>query len=52
MPVGRFSARLQRLAAFQRAQHLTADGIAGEETLVRLATLARDATAPSLSGGR
>ncbi|HEY2991678.1 MAG TPA: AAA family ATPase [Methylomirabilota bacterium] len=42
----------RRVTAFQRAQHLTADGIAGEETLVRLATLARDATAPSLSGGR
>ena len=39
----------RRVTAFQRAQHLAADGIAGEETLVRLATLARDASAPSLS---
>ena len=39
----------RRVTAFQRAQQLTADGIAGEETVVRLATLARDATAPSLS---
>jgi peptidoglycan hydrolase-like protein with peptidoglycan-binding domain len=34
---------------FQRAHQLTADGIAGEETLLRLATLARDASAPSLT---
>ena len=39
----------RRVSAFQRTQQLTADGIAGEETLVRLATLARDASAPSLS---
>jgi len=39
----------RRVTAFQRAQQLTADGIAGEETLVRLATLAREASAPSLS---
>ena len=41
----------RRVLAFQRAHQLTADGIAGEETLVRLATLARDSNAPSLSAG-
>jgi general secretion pathway protein A len=41
----------RRVSAFQRAHQLTADGIAGEETLVRLATLTRDATTPSLSAG-
>ena len=41
----------RRVTSFQRAQHLTADGIVGEETLVRLATLARDSTAPSLATG-
>jgi general secretion pathway protein A len=40
----------RRVVAFQRAQQLAADGMAGEETLVRLATLTRDASAPSLSG--
>ena len=39
----------RRVMGFQRAHQLTPDGIAGEETLVRLATLARDASAPSLS---
>jgi general secretion pathway protein A len=39
----------RRVMAFQRGQRLAADGIAGEETLVRLATLTRDDTMPSLS---
>jgi len=39
----------RRVIAYQRAQQLTADGITGEETLVRLATQGRDASAPSLS---
>ncbi|HEU5194591.1 MAG TPA: AAA family ATPase [Methylomirabilota bacterium] len=39
----------RRVTAFQRAQQLTPDGIAGEETVVRLATLTRDASEPSLS---
>lgn len=39
----------RRVLAFQHAQQLTADGIAGEETLLRLALLAPDATRPSLA---
>jgi general secretion pathway protein A len=41
----------RRIIAFQRAQQLTADGIVGDETLLRLAAMARDATTPSLSAG-
>ena len=36
---------------FQRAQRLTPDGIVDEDTLVRLATITRDVTEPSLSTG-
>jgi len=42
----------QRITAFQRAHQLTADGIVGEETLVRLATQRRDDSTPSLGGAR
>ena len=40
-----------RVMAFQRSQRLTADGIAGVETLARLSTLL-DPTAPSLARAR
>jgi murein L,D-transpeptidase YcbB/YkuD len=38
----------QRVAAFQQGVLLTPDGIAGEETLVRLAAAAPGASGPSL----
>ena len=38
--------------AFQQAHALTPDGIAGEETLLRLSTKAPGSVAPSLSGAR
>jgi len=41
----------RRVMGFQRAQRLAPDGIVGEDTLVRLATVNRDATEPSLSSG-
>ena len=41
----------RRVMGFQRAQRLTPDGIVGEDTLVRLATVNREATEPSLSSG-
>jgi peptidoglycan hydrolase-like protein with peptidoglycan-binding domain len=37
-----------RVLAFQRAQRLTADGIAGAETLARLSVVA-DPSAPALA---
>jgi general secretion pathway protein A len=40
------------VVAFQQAHALTPDGIAGEETLIRLSRLAPGAEAPSLSGGK
>jgi general secretion pathway protein A len=42
----------RRVLAFQRANGLTPDGIAGDETLVRLAATAADARMPSLSKAR
>jgi general secretion pathway protein A len=39
----------RRVAAFQQGESLTPDGIAGEETLVRLAAAAPGANGPSLS---
>jgi general secretion pathway protein A len=42
----------RRVLAFQRAQHLKPDGIAGEETLIRLAALGGDPGVPSLSHER
>jgi general secretion pathway protein A len=42
----------QRVVAFQQAHALTPDGIAGEETLLRLSTKAPDSVAPSLSRPR
>ena len=41
----------RRVMGFQRAQRLAPDGIVGEDTLVRLATVNREATEPSLSSG-
>src|SRR5262249_60829600 len=41
----------QRVAAFQQGVSLTPDGIAGEETLVRLAAAAPGASGPSLGAG-
>jgi len=42
----------RRVVAFQQAHALTPDGIAGEETLLRLSTKAADSVAPSLSRAR
>jgi general secretion pathway protein A len=43
----------RQVAAFQQAESLTPDGIAGEETLVRLAAMMPGSKAPALvSGGR
>jgi general secretion pathway protein A len=42
----------QRIAAFQQVESLTPDGIAGEETLVRLAAAAPGASGPSLSSAQ
>lgn len=42
----------RRVAAFQQVESLTPDGIAGEETLVRLAAMTLGSSAPSLSGAR
>lgn len=42
----------RRVVAFQRANGLTPDGIVGDETLVRIATMATDARMPSLSKAR
>jgi general secretion pathway protein A len=42
----------RRVVAFQQAHALTPDGIAGEETLLRLSTKAPGSVAPSLSGAR
>jgi general secretion pathway protein A len=42
----------QRVAAFQESESLMPDGIAGEETLVRLAAAVQAGSAPSLTGGR
>ena len=42
----------RRVAAFQQVESLTPDGIAGEETLVRLAAAAPGASGPSLSSGQ
>jgi general secretion pathway protein A len=42
----------QRVVAFQRENGLTPDGIAGDETLVRIAAMATDARMPSLSKAR
>ena len=42
----------RRVVAFQQAHALTPDGIAGEETLLRLSAKASDSGAPSLSGAR
>jgi len=42
----------RRVFAFQQAQGLTPDGIAGEETLVRLSTTAPGSRAPSLTAAR
>jgi general secretion pathway protein A len=39
----------RRVAAFQQGESLTPDGVAGEETLVRLAAAAPGANGPSLS---
>src|SRR5207247_8139747 len=39
----------RRVAAFQQVESLTPDGIAGEETLVRLAAAAPGASGPSLT---
>lgn len=41
-----------RVASFQRAHALGADGVVGEETLIHLAGAARDGTTPSLSRGK
>jgi general secretion pathway protein A len=42
----------QRVVAFQRENGLTPDGVAGDETLVRIAAMAPDAHMPSLSKAR
>ena len=42
----------RRVAAFQQVESLTPDGIAGEETLVRLAAAAPGSSGPSLSSGQ
>ena len=42
----------RRVIAFQQAHALKPDGIAGEETLLRLSTKAADSVAPSLSRAR
>jgi general secretion pathway protein A len=39
----------RRVIAFQRAQQLAPDGIVGEETLLRLLTVTREGTTPSLA---
>ena len=38
----------RRVIAFQRSQQLAADGIVGEETLLRLSTVGREVSGPSL----
>ena len=43
MPSGK-----RRVMAFQRSQQLAPDGIVGEETLLRLSTVGREPTGPSL----
>ena len=42
----------RRVAAFQQTESLTPDGIAGEETLVRLAATRPGGNGPSLTAGR
>jgi general secretion pathway protein A len=42
----------KRVATFQQSESLTPDGIAGEETLVRLAAAAQGGSTPSLTGAR
>ena len=42
----------QRVAIFQQTELLTPDGIAGEETLVRLVAAAQGRSIPSLTGAR
>lgn len=42
----------QRVAIFQQIELLTPDGIAGEETLVRLVAAAQGGSIPSLTGAR
>ena len=42
----------RRVQVFQREHQLTADGIIGEETLVRLVMQMRDESTPSLAGAR
>jgi general secretion pathway protein A len=42
----------ERVVAFQREHGLTPDGIAGDETLARIAAMAPDARMPSLSKAR
>jgi general secretion pathway protein A len=42
----------RRVVDFQRANGLTPDGIVGDETLLRIATMATDARTPSLSKAR
>jgi peptidoglycan hydrolase-like protein with peptidoglycan-binding domain len=42
----------RRVVAFQQAHALTPDGIAGEETLLRLSTKAPGSAAPSLRDAR
>jgi len=43
---------MKRVATFQLGESLTPDGIAGEETLVRLAAAAQGGSIPSLTGAR
>ena len=42
----------KRVASFQQGESLTPDGIAGEETLVRLAAAGQGGSIPSLTGVR
>jgi murein L,D-transpeptidase YcbB/YkuD len=42
----------RRVALFQQGEALMPDGIAGEETLVRLVATAPGATGPTLNGER
>ena len=42
----------KRVATFQQSESLTPDGIAGEETLVRLTAATPGGSTPSLTGAR